>query len=69
MPSLQVPGTGTVIPSLGQRASFRLLALNERLGFYTANSVPVAKTFHLSGLNCLCKVEAEAQASEACQSD
>lgn len=63
MPTLQVPGMGTVIPSLGQRASFRVSSMNVRPGFHPVSSVSTAKRFHLSLL--ICKAEVVTQASEA----
>lgn len=52
MPTLQLPGMGTVIPSLAQRASLRAPVMNVKLGFHLVSSVSTAKRFHLSELTC-----------------
>lgn len=48
MPTLQVPGMGTVTPSLGQRDNSRVLAMSVRLVFYLASTVSTAKRLHFS---------------------
>lgn len=52
MPTLQVPGMGTVIPSRGQRARVRVSAMIVRLGFCLVSSVSATNRFHLSEPNC-----------------
>lgn len=69
MPTLQAPGTGAVLPSLGQRASFRVLAVNMRLGFHLASCLWPRHFTFLDLTVLIYKAEAETQTPEARCSD